>query len=459
MLSKLLLPEIQSLIAERKLSILKEIFTDWSPADIADLIVDLSEQERVIIFRLLSNELAADTFENLEVETQKDLLKAMAKSEVAAILNEMSPDDRTALLEDLPSAAAKQLIQLLSAEERRIAQTLLGYPENSVGRLMTPDYIAVRPEWTIEETIKFIRENAEDKETLNIVYVIDGKGKLLDDLKLKDFILADPKEKVADIMDRNFIALSVQDDQEDAVEVFKKYDRIALPVVDKFNVLIGIVTVDDVLDVAEEEATEDIHKLAAVEAFDEPYPTISILSMVKKRAVWLTLLFFGQTLTAFAMGYFEEELSRAIVLSMFIPLIISSGGNSGSQASTLVIRAMALGEVDLMDWWKIIKREVFSGLSLGLILGTIGFFHVLFLSQFISALDNYLVLIGFTVAFSLVGIVLWGTLLGSMLPLILKSFGLDPATSSTPLVATMVDVTGLIIYFTVSMIILSGSLL
>jgi len=459
MLSKLLLPEIQSLIAERKLSILKEILTDWSPADIADLIVDLSEQERVIIFRLLSNELAADTFENLEVETQKDLLKAMAKSEVAAILNEMSPDDRTALLEDLPSAAAKQLIQLLSAEERRIAQTLLGYPENSVGRLMTPDYIAVRPEWTTEETIKFIRENAEDKETLNIVYVIDGMGKLLDDLKLKDFILADPKEKVADIMDRNFIALSVHDDQEDAVEVFKKYDRIALPVVDKFNVLIGIVTVDDVLDVAEEEATEDIHKLAAVEAFDEPYPTISILSMVKKRAVWLTLLFFGQTLTAFAMGYFEEELSRAIVLSMFIPLIISSGGNSGSQASTLVIRAMALGEVDLMDWWKIIKREVFSGLSLGLILGTIGFFHVLFLSQFISALDNYLVLIGFTVAFSLVGIVLWGTLLGSMLPLILKSFGLDPATSSTPLVATMVDVTGLIIYFTVSMIILSGSLL
>ncbi len=284
MLSKLLLPEIQSLIAERKLSILKEILSEWSPADIAELIVDLSAQEQVIIFRLLSNELAADTFEHLEVETQKDLLKAMAKSEVAAILNEMSPDDRTALLEELPSAAAKQLIQLLSAEERKIAQTLLGYPENSVGRLMTPDYIAVRPEWTIEETLKFIRENAEDKETLNIVYVIDEKGKLLDDIKLKDFILAEPNEKVADIMDGNFTALNVHDDQEDAVEVFKKYDRIALPVVDKFNVLIGIVTVDDVLDVAEEEATEDIHKLAAVEAFEEPYPTISIFSMVKKKS-------------------------------------------------------------------------------------------------------------------------------------------------------------------------------
>ena len=459
MLGKLLLPEIKSLIAERKLSILKEILSDWSPADIADLIVDLSAQEQVIIFRLLSNVLAADTFEHLEVETQKDLLKAMAKSEVAAILNEMSPDDRTALLEELPSAAAKQLIQLLSAEERKIAQTLLGYPENSIGRLMTPDYIAIRPEWTIKETLKFIRENAEDKETLNIVYVIDEKGKLLDDIKLKDFILAEPNEKVADIMDGNFVVLNVHDDQEDAVEVFKKYDRIALPVVDKFNVLIGIVTVDDVLDVAEEEATEDIHKLAAVEAFEEPYPTISVFSMVKKRAVWLTVLFFGQTLTAFAVGHFEEELSRAIVLSMFIPLIISSGGNSGSQASTLVIRAMALGEVDLIDWWKIIKREVLSGLSLGLILGTIGFFQVLFLSQFISALDNYLVLIGLTVGFSLVGIVLWGTLLGSMLPFILKSFGIDPATSSTPLVATMVDVTGLVIYFTLAVIILSGSLL
>jgi len=459
MLSKLLLPEIQSLIAERKLSILKEILTDWSPADIADLIVDLSEHERVIIFRLLSNELAADTFEQLEIETQKDLLKAMAQSEVAAILNEMSPDDRTALLEELPSTAAKQLIRLLSAEERKIAQTLLGYPENSVGRLMTPDYIAVRPEWTIEETFKFIRENAEDKETLNIVYVIDEKGKLLDDLKLKDFILAEPKEKVADIMDGNYVALNVHDDQEDAVEVFKKYDRIALPVVDKFGVLIGIVTVDDVLDVAEEEATEDIHKLGAVEALEEPYPTISIFSMVKKRAVWLTLLFFGQTLTAFAMGFFEAELSRAIILSMFIPLIISSGGNSGSQASTLVIRAMALGEVDLIDWWKIIKREVFSGLSLGLILGTIGFFQVLFLSQFISGLNKYLVLIGLTVGFSLVGIVLWGTLLGSMLPLLLKSVGVDPATASSPMVATIVDVTGLVIYFTFAMIILSGSLL
>ncbi len=459
MLSKLLQPEIQSLIAERKLSILKEILSDWSPADIAELIIDLSEQEQVIIFRLLSNELAADTFEHLEVETQKDLLKAMAQSEVAAILNEMSPDDRTALLEELPSAAAKQLIRLLSAEERRIAQTLLGYPENSVGRLMTPDYIAIKPEWTIEETLKFIRENAEDKETLNIVYVIDEKGKLLDDIKLKDFILAEPNEKVVDIMDGNFVALNVHDDQEDAVEVFKKYDRIALPVVDKFNVLIGIVTVDDVLDVAEEEATEDIHKLAAVEAFEEPYPTIPLLEMVKKRAVWLTILFIAQILTAIVLGYFESEISKAIVLSMFIPLIISSGGNSGSQAATLVIRAMAVGEIALNDWWRIMRREILSGLIIGLILGLLGFLQVALLANFSAVIGVHWFLIGITISISIIGIVLWGTLSGSMLPFILKRLGADPATSSTPLVTTIVDIVGLIIYFTVAIIILRGTLL
>jgi magnesium transporter len=459
MLSKLLLPEIQSLIAERKLSILKEILSDWSPADIADLIVDLSEQEQVIIFRLLSNELAADTFEHLEVETQKYLLKAMAQSEVAAILNEMSPDDRTALLEELPSAAAKQLIRLLSAEERRIAQTLLGYPENSVGRLMTPDYLAIRPEWTIKETLKFIRENAEDKETLNVVYVIDEKGKLLDDISIKDFILADPKEKVADIMDGNFVTLNVHDDQEDAVEVFKKYDRIALPVVDKYNVLIGIVTVDDVLDVAEEEATEDIQKLAAVEAFEEPYPTIPLLEMVKKRAVWLTILFIAQILTAIVMGYFESEISKAIVLSIFIPLIISSGGNSGSQAATLVIRAMAVGEITLDDWWRIMQREILSGLIIGLILGLLGFLQVALLASFSAAIGVHWILIGITIAISIIGIVLWGTISGSMLPFILKRLGADPATSSTPLVTTIVDIVGLIIYFSVAIIILGGTLL
>jgi magnesium transporter len=459
MLSKLLQPEIQSLIAERKLSILKEILSEWSPADIADLIVDIPAQDQVIIFRLLSNELAADTFEHLEVETQIDLLKAMAKSEVAAILNEMSPDDRTALLEELPSAAAKQLIQLLSAEERNVAQTLLGYPENSVGRLMTPDYMAVNREWTIEETLKYIRDNAEDKETLNIVYVTDDYGKLLDDIKIRDFILANPDEKVLDIMDKNFVALNVHDDQEEAVEVFKKYDRIALPVVDKFGVLIGIVTVDDVLDVAEEEATEDMQKIAAVEVFEEPYPTIPLFQLIRKRAFWLTILFVAQILTAIVLGIFENEISKAVVLSIFIPLIISSGGNSGSQAATLVIRAMALGEINLSDWWHIMRREFLSGLMIGLILGLLGFLQVAVLANFSAIIKIHWIMIGLTVALSIIGIVLWGTLSGSMLPFILKRLGADPATSSTPLVTTIVDVTGILIYFTIAILILSGTLL
>lgn len=459
MLSKLLQPEIQSLIAERKLSTLKEILSDWTPADIADLIIDLSEQEQVIIFRLLSNELAADTFENLEVETQKGLLKAMAKSEVTAILNEMDPDDRTALLEDLPSAAVKQLIQLLSVEERIIARTLLGYPENSIGRLMTPDYIAVKPEWTVGESLDYIRENAEDSETLNVIYVIDDRGKLIDDIRIREIILSPVNKLISDLMDDQFVELNVYDDQEEAVEVFKKYDRIALPVIDKFGVLIGIVTVDDMLDVAEEEATEDIHKLAAVEAFEEPYPTIPLLDMVKKRAVWLAILFVAQILTAIVMGYFESEISKAVVLSIFIPLIISSGGNSGSQAATLVIRAMAVGDITLSDWWQIMRREILAGLTIGFILGLLGFLEVALIANFSTAIGAHWILVGITISLSIIGIVLWGTLSGSMLPFILKRFGADPATSSTPLVTTIVDIAGLVIYFTIAILVLSGTLL
>ncbi len=459
MLSKLLLPEIQSLIAERKLGILKEILSDWSPADLADLIVELPDTEQVIVFRLLQIELGADTFEHLDFDTQMSLLKAMGKGEVAAILNDMSPDDRTALLEELPSTAAKQLIQLLSAEERKIAQTLLGYPENSVGRLMTPDYIAVKPAWTIQESLKYIRENGENSETLNVVYVIDDKGKLIDDVKIREFILASPEQKVVDLMDENFIALSVNDDQELAVEQFKKYDRIALPVVDNYGVLIGIVTVDDVFDVAEEEATEDIHKLGGVEALEEPYSTMPFFSMIKKRVVWLTVLFVGEMLTASAMGFFENEIAKAVVLALFVPLIISSGGNSGSQAATLVIRAMALGEITLKDWWYIMKRELFSGLVLGAILGAIGFLRISIWGSFSDIYGEHWVLIGLTVSFSLIGVVLWGTLSGSMLPFILRKLGLDPATSSAPFVATLVDVTGLVIYFSFAIALLSGTLL
>jgi len=459
MLSKLLQPEIQSLIAERQLGILKDILTEWTPADIAELLAEISEKERVIIFRLLSNELAADTFEYMDFDTQMELLKSMGREEVAEILNEMDPDDRTALFEELPSTAVKQLIQLLSPEERKVAVSLLGYPENSVGRLMTPDYIAVKPSFTIQETLDYIRKYGKNKETLNIVYVVDDKGKLIDDIKIKDFLLAPLEGTVSNLMEENFVALHVFDDQETAVEAFKKYDRIALPVIDRAGMLIGIVTVDDVFDIAEEEATEDIQKLAAVQALEESYSTISLWEMLKKRGSWLALLFVGEMLTASAMAMFENEISKAVVLALFVPLIISSGGNSGSQAATLVIRALSLGEITIKDWFHVFRRELITGLSLGAILAIIGFLRITIWEAASDVYGEHWLLIGITVSFSLIGVVLWGTISGAMLPFMLKKLKLDPATSSAPLVATMVDVIGLIIYFTIALIVLRGTLL
>ncbi len=459
MLSQLLRPEIKSLIEERKLSTLKEVLSDWSPADIAELISELTENEQAVVFRVLPYDLAADTFEYMEFDMQVTLLKAMGKEEVASILNEMSPDDRTALLEDLPSSAARQLMMMLSAEERQIARTLLGYPEDSVGRLMTPDYLAVKPEWTIEGVLDYIRKNGNDKETINNLYVINEKGKLIDDVRIREILLAELNLRVLDLMDENYTALNVYDDQETAVEIFKKYDRIALPVVDSFGVLLGIVTVDDVLDVAEEEATEDIHKLGGVTALEEAYSSISLFEMIKKRGGWLALLFVGEMFTATAMGLFENQISKAVVLSLFIPLIISSGGNSGSQASTLVIRALSLGEISLKDWFFVMRREIISGVILGVILAIIGFLRISIWQATSDVYGAHWFLIGLTVSIALVGVVLWGTLSGSMLPFILKKLGADPATSSAPLVATIVDVVGLIIYFMVAIFILSGTLL
>src|SRR6476660_6815337 len=460
MVGKILQPEIRSLIDARDFGALREIFREWPPADVAEVILDLNEDEQVIVFRVLPHDLAADVFEYLDVEAQQQLLRAMAHEQVVGILNEMSPDDRTALLEEMPSAAARQLIRLLTPEERRSAQALLGYPEGSVGRLMTPDLVAVDAAWTVKEVLDYIREHGQDSETLNVIYVVDERGKLIDDIRIREFLLKPLEMKVSDLMDENFIALNVTDSQEEAVNVFRKYDRIALPVVDSSGVLVGLVTIDDMLDVAEEEATEDIQKLGGMEALDEPYTTIPLLRMVKKRATWLIILFLGEMLTATAMQGYNGEIEKAAILAMFLPLIISSGGNSGSQATTLVIRAMALGELRLRDWLRVVRKELLSGISLGLILGTIGFFRIT-LWQYLHIFDygEYHWLVAITVGVALVGVVLWGTLSGAMLPFLLRRLGLDPATSSAPFVATLVDVTGLIIYFNVALFILRGTLL
>jgi magnesium transporter len=460
MVGKILIPEIKSMIDARDFGALRELFKEWPPADLAEVILDVDENDRVIIFRLLPHTLAADVFEYLAVDAQQELLRAMAHEQVVAILNEMSPDDRTALLEEMPSAAARQLIKLLTPEERRIAQALLGYPEGSVGRLMTPDFIAVHDEWTVKEVLDYVRENGQDSETLNVIYVVDDRGKLIDDLRIREFLLKPLTVKVGEIRDQTFVALRVNDSQEEALNAFRKYDRVALPVLDSSGVLVGIVTSDDMLDVAEEEATEDIQKLGGLEALDEPYTTIPLLRMVKKRATWLIILFLGEMLTATAMQGYNGEIEKAAILAMFLPLIISSGGNSGSQATTLVIRAMALGELRLRDWFRVVRKELLSGFSLGLILGGIGFLRIA-VWQYLHIYDygRYHWLVGLTVGASLVGVVLWGTLSGAMLPFLLRRCGLDPATSSAPFVATLVDVTGLLIYFNVALFILRGTLL
>jgi len=465
MVGKILVPEIKSMIDARNFAALRELFQEWPPADVAEVILDMEEDDQVIIFRVLPHALAADVFEYLDLEAQQKLLRAMAHEQVVGILNEMSPDDRTALLEELPSAAARQLIKLLTPEERRIAQALLGYPEGSVGRLMTPDFIAVRDNWSVEQVLTYVREHGQDSETLNVIYVVDERGRLIDDIRMREFLLKPLAHKVSDLMEKTFITLNLTDSQQDALNIFRKYDRTALPVVDSSGVLVGIVTIDDMLDVAEEEATEDIQKIGGMEALDEPYMRISLLKMVRKRAGWLVILFFGEMLTATAMANYQDEIAKAVVLALFLPLIISSGGNSGSQASTLIIRAMALGEVTLRDWWRVASREIQAGLSLGGILGAIGAARVTIWS---IVGDKYLhrqlygphwPLVAITVGLALIGVVLWGSLSGSMLPFVLRRVGADPATSSAPFVATLVDVTGLIIYFSIALLIMRGAML
>jgi magnesium transporter len=450
---------VEEAIHARDFAGLRDAVDKLPPSDLATLIQDLPIEQRTAVFRILPRKLAATTLEYLPPREQEEMLKSLAQEEVAAILNQMSPDDRTMLLEELPAAATRQMLTLLNDEERAEAVKLLGYPEGSVGRLMTPHYIALRPHWSVREVLDYVRQNGRDKETLNLVYVVDERGLLIDDIRIRKFLLADPQQHVTDLMDNLFTALKATDDRETAVNVFRKADLPALPVTDSEGVLIGIVTSDDILDVAEERATEDIQKFGGSEAMDEPYMQIAFARMVKKRAGWLVILFLGEMLTATAMGFFEKEIERAVVLALFVPLIISSGGNSGSQAATLVIRALALGEVTLKDWWRIMRREVFSGLSLGATLGSIGFLRIAVWSAFSDIYGAHWFLVALTVGLALVGIVLWGTLTGSMLPLILRKLGFDPAASSAPFVATLVDVTGLIIYFSVAAVILKGTLL
>jgi magnesium transporter len=431
------------------------------PSEIADLISTVrGNDERALMFRCLPRQTATETFEYLRHDEQTEVLRALADDEVAEVLNAMADDERTKLLEELPGNVTRRLLELLTDDERAKALQYLGYPENSVGRFMTPHYIAVEPSWTVGQVLDFVRENGRDSETLTMVYVVSGAGLLIDDIRMRLFLLAPLDSNIAELMNDQFAALKATDSQEDAVQLFRETDLPALPVTDSDGFLIGIVTYDDILDVAERVATEDQQKFGGLEALDLPYVRTPLLQLIRKRAGWLVILFFGEMLTASAMGHFDDEIERAVVLALFVPLIISSGGNSGSQAATLVIRAMALKEISLKDWWYVIRREILTGLLLGVILGVIGLLRIA-VWQKLGLYDytEHWLLVALTIFLSLIGIVMWGTLAGSMIPFVLRRFGLDPATSSAPFVATLVDVTGLIIYFTIAAVVLRGTLL
>ncbi|HEU4471980.1 MAG TPA: magnesium transporter [Flavisolibacter sp.] len=450
--------ELESILESGDIQRLHDFLDDQNITDVAELVYELPDYDSRII-AAMSVHRAVSVFKILDFTAQKKIIQTLPPGKTAGLLNELPPDDRTDFLEELPSNVVRELIKLLDNEERKITLSLLGYPENSVGRLMTPDYVYVYENNTVQQVLETVRRVGKNSETIDVIYVINEKGELLDDIRIREFILASPEKKVKDLMDDRGIALNAYQDQEEAAEVFRMNNRVALPVVSNSNKLLGIVTIDDILWVASEEFSEDIQKIGGTEALEQPYLEMPLLKLFKKRVVWLIVLFIGELMTISAMHQFEDEIARVVILATFIPLIISSGGNSGSQAATLIIQAMALREISIADWWRIMRREIFSGLLLGLTLCILGFTVITIWHSFSQAFGDYYLSIAFTIGISLIGVVLWGTLMGSMLPLLLKRLGADPAASSTPFVATLVDVTGLIIYFSVAFLILSGKLL
>lgn len=447
-------------IADHDWKGLRDALVELHPSDVADLIIALPVEEEAFVFRLLPKERAGEVFSYLPPPYQEELIEALSNEQVRSVLSTMPPDDRTRLLEEMPAAVTRRLLAALSPEDLKSTRWLLGYPEHAAGRFMSPRYITVKPEMTAAQALEHIRKTGGSAESVNVVYIVDDRGVLIEDVRLSSLVLSDPNTKVSDVGDPPLVCLLATDDREEALKAFEKYDRVALPVTDSDAHMLGVITVDDILDVAEQEATEDIQKLGGNEALDAPYLQVGMFSMIKKRAGWLSALFLGEMLTATAMSYFEGEIAHAVVLALFVPLIISSGGNSGSQATSLIIRALALRELRLRDWIRVFGREIVSGLALGSLLGMIGFGRVVLWQHLhLTSYGPHYLLVAFTVWAALIGVVTFGTLAGSMLPFLLRRIGADPATSSAPFVATLVDVTGLCIYFTVALLILKGTLL
>lgn len=420
----------------------------------------LSPEERVESFGFLSAEEAQDFFLDMRAPDQLLIVRQSPPAIRRSWIRLLAPDDAADLLQEARPEERAEMMALLDPATRREVSTLLAYEEDDAGGLMSPRYARLRPDMTVDEAIGYLRMQARQSvETINYAYALDSQQHLLGVMSLRELFTAPGDRKVADVMQTDLVSAAEDTDQEEISQLFSRYDLIALPVLDPEGRMKGIVTVDDIVDVVEQEATEDIQKMGGSEALDAPYLQVGMLSMVRKRAGWLSALFLGELLTATAMGYYEKEIARAAVLAIFIPLIISSGGNSGSQATTLIIRALALSEVRLRDWWRVFRRELVAGLGLGAILGALGYTRIAIWQKAFGTYGEHGFLIAFTVAMSLVGVVLWGTLIGSSLPFALRRLGFDPASASAPFVATLVDVTGLIIYFSVASLILRGTVL
>ncbi len=453
--------EYKELIIEHEWKALGKLLATLDSSDIAEILDECSPEDNSKILNSLTTEKATEIFEYLPIEVQIPLIDVLQSGDLALILNQMSSDDRTRLLEKLPPVVLKRIMRILNPDASKVTGMLLAYAEDTVGRHMTKDYFCVRSDMTVNESIEFLRKYKKTSKgpIINMVYVIDGQGKFINEINMATLVLASPDTKVTDLQDHILISLLDNSDIEEAIITFDKYSRFTLPVIDFKGILVGIITGDDVLDISVEEATEDIQKMGGMSELDAPYMDIGLVGMIKKRGGWLSILFVGEMLTATAMGYYEDEISKAVVLALFIPLIISSGGNSGSQATSLIIRALALGEVKLKDWWKVFTREIFIGLILGSMLGILGAGRIIFWPTRVATYGEHYFLIALTVFFSLIGVVTFGTLTGSMLPFILRKVGFDPASSSAPFVATLVDVTGLVIYFTFASFLLKGVLL
>lgn len=448
MLKELLRPEIEDIIKQRRWKDLRIGLEGWEPAELAELLLEIEKEYKVLLFRALPREVSTQVFSHIESDERDQLLNELTDGETRRLLADMSPDDRTSLLEELPAKVTKSLMNMLSTEDLKEARFLLGYPEESIGRLMTPDFVAVQSEFTISETIEHIRKFGKDSETIYRVYVVDDNGRLIDDILLKDLILSEESKVISELMDDSFLSLSAFDDREEAVRMFEKYDVLALPVVDSNGIIVGIVTFDDIYDVSEEEATEDFQRTSGINPLDQSYLSASIRKIYLKRIPWLLAMVFANFLTASVISHYDYVTVAFVSIVAFIPLLTGTGGNSGTQSSVLIIRGIATGDIKYKDWFSVFKKEIVVGLLLGFTLAIVAFIR-----GYLESNNSFN--LAWTVSFSLIILILWANIIGSTLPIILHKMKLDPAVISGPLITTIVDVSGLLIYFNVALYLLS----